>query len=80
RVRWPARKAADGHLVTLPWVVQVLAVLRAFTGVSDAEDDDVDALAHLWNGLAGAAVGAGMSSVATVLAMLEHGRDDADAA
>jgi len=43
-------------------------------------DDDVDALAHLWNGLAGAAVGAGMASVATVLAMLEHGRDDADAA
>lgn len=80
RVRWPARKAADGHLVPLPWVVQVLAVLRAFTGVNDAEDDDVDALAHLWNGLAGAAAGAGMASVASVLAMLEHGRDDADAA
>ncbi|MBP9863491.1 MAG: hypothetical protein KBD62_36430 [Kofleriaceae bacterium] len=80
RVRWPARKAADGHLVPLPWVVQVLAVLRAFTGVSDAEDDDVDALAHLWNGLAGTAAGAGMSSVATVLAMLEHERDESDAA
>ena len=79
-MRWPARKAADGHLVPLPWVVQVLAVLRAFTGVSDAEDDDVDALAHLWNGLAGTAAGAGMSSVATVLAMLEHERDESDAA
>lgn len=80
RVRWPARRADDGHLVPLPWVVKVLAVLRAFTGVNDAEDDDVDALSHLWNGLAGAAAGAGMSSVATVLAMLEHGRDDEDAA
>ena len=76
RVRWPARRAADGRLVPLPWVVQVLAVLRAFTGVNDAEDDDVDALAHLWNGLAGQAANAGMSSVATVLAMLEHERDE----
>ena len=42
RVRFP---------VGAPWVAKVIAVLRAFTGVSDLHDDDVDALAHLWNGL-----------------------------
>lgn len=32
-----------------PWVGPFLAVVMAFTGVADAHDDDVDALAHLWN-------------------------------
>ena len=27
------------------------ALASAFTGVKDPHDDDVDALAHLWNGL-----------------------------
>lgn len=34
-----------------PWAAALIAELRAFTGVGDVHDDQVDALAHLWNGL-----------------------------
>lgn len=34
-----------------PWAAALIAELRAFTGVGDDHDDQVDALAHLWNGL-----------------------------
>jgi predicted phage terminase large subunit-like protein len=34
-----------------PWAAALIAELRAFTGVGDEHDDQVDALAHLWNGL-----------------------------
>lgn len=33
----------------LPWAADVLSVLGLFTGVGDAEDDLVDAVAHGWN-------------------------------
>jgi predicted phage terminase large subunit-like protein len=33
----------------VPWVQPFKRVVKAFTGVGDAEDDDVDALAHGWN-------------------------------
>lgn len=35
-----------------PWLKVFLAELQRFTGVSDAEDDQVDALAHAWNAIA----------------------------
>ena len=76
-VRYAACKACCQRKFARP------AVLRAFTGVNDPEDDDVDALAHLWNGLSGAAAGAstmtGAMSPADVLVMLGHARDDAAA-
>lgn len=37
--------------VDAPWAAALIAELRAFTGVGDLSDDQVDALAHLWNGL-----------------------------
>ena len=48
RVRFPLGRNGEPPP---PWVAKVIAVLRAFTGVKDPHDDDVDALAHLWNGL-----------------------------
>lgn len=79
RVRFPL--GTNGK--PMPWCVPVIAILRAFTGVGDAEDDDVDALAHLWNGLVGRAAGSmspGVMSAADVMAMLEHERDTRAAA
>lgn len=38
-----------------PWLKEFLDEIAAFTGVSDDHDDQVDALAHLWNGSATAA-------------------------
>lgn len=43
RVRVPS----DGN--AHPWVGAFLQTVLRFTGVSDAHDDDVDALAHAWN-------------------------------
>lgn len=50
--------------VDAPWASALIAELRAFTGVGDDHDDQVDAIAHLWNGLfrttAGNAIGRGV--------------------
>lgn len=35
--------------ISAPWVQPFLGVVLAFTGVNDPHDDDVDALAHMWN-------------------------------
>lgn len=50
----PVAAAWNGGRVLLPmgavpWVLPFKRVCKAFTGVGDAEDDDVDALAHAWN-------------------------------
>lgn len=81
RVRFPlGPPGPDGKRKPLPWVAQVVAVLRAFTGINDPEDDDVDALAHLYNGLMGAAVNSdahltGAMTPADLLAMLSRSDD-----
>lgn len=51
--------------VDAPWAAALVAELRAFTGVGDANDDQVDALAHLWNGLFRTAAGNVIGGVMT---------------
>jgi phage terminase large subunit-like protein len=46
-----------------PWVPGFVARIRAFTGLDGGQDDDADALAHLWNGLWRSLMGTGMSGV-----------------
>jgi len=44
----------DGRVLvptSAPWLANFLAEMSAFTGVRDAHDDQVDALAHAWNSL-----------------------------
>ena len=56
RVRVPSSGA------THPWVGPFLETVLRFTGISDAHDDDVDALAYAWNAAASAG-GYGSSNV-----------------
>ena len=46
RVRLP-----DPTVIDAPWLVPFLDVVQNFTGVNDVRDDDVDALAALWDEL-----------------------------
>lgn len=44
----------DGRVLvptSAPWVADFLAEVQSFTGVKDAHDDQVDALAHAWNAI-----------------------------
>jgi predicted phage terminase large subunit-like protein len=44
----------DGRVLvptSAPWLASLLAEVGSFTGVRDAHDDQVDALAHAWNSL-----------------------------
>lgn len=49
----PVAAAWNGGRVHLPqgrpWTAALVKELTSFTGLGDAEDDQVDALAHLWN-------------------------------
>lgn len=56
RIRVPSSGA------THPWVGPFLETVLRFTGISDAHDDDVDALAYAWNAAASAG-GYGSSNV-----------------
>ncbi len=51
----PAAAAWNGARLLVPtnaaWLKVFLAELGLFTGVADAEDDQVDALAHAWNAI-----------------------------
>ncbi len=50
RVRVPCGVDEDGLHVTIGWDVDgYVRVMKAFTGVGDAEDDVVDITAHAWN-------------------------------
>lgn len=51
--------------VDAPWAAALIAELRAFTGVGDDHDDQVDALAHLWHGLFRTAAGNVIGGVMT---------------
>jgi len=51
----------DGRILiptSAPWVAAFLDEVQAFSGVRDRKDDQVDALAHAWNSLAGGRAGA----------------------
>lgn len=48
------RRLRAGVAPNITWADEMLAEARKFTGVGDAQDDQIDALAHGWNELMGA--------------------------
>lgn len=52
RIRVPSSVDTDGNEITIGWdVADYVRVMRAFTGLGDAEDDVVDCTAHAFNRL-----------------------------